>query len=1025
MEGNMRKRVFACYIFILFGLFLDLSIAKGFGINGDSLFLPSPPVFLNNTSNWADSVLKQLTLAEKVGQMMMVACYPKKGKEDRNRITKLIQKYNIGGIIFFQGSPNDVAELAAYYQSISKTPLIYAIDGEWGLSMRLEKTIVYPRQMMLGAITNDTLIYQMGRDIGKQLKMLGIHINFAPVVDINNNPENPVINSRSFGELRDNVVHKGILYMKGLQDEGIIAVAKHFPGHGDTDVDSHYGLPVIKHSLERLDSMELYPFRALIGCGVGGVLMAHMNVPILDTTPNLPSSLSALIIDSLLKKQLNFKGLVFTDAMGMKGVADLYPPEEANYMAVKAGNDIVLMPDEVEKSIDKLLKMVENCEIDTFDIDVSCTKILQAKKWSVIDGLKENKMPAVNLNSKLNSSGFKLTQSKLIEQSITIAKDKEGIIPIIHLDTCRIALLSLGGNPGNEYQQTVQKYANVETFHFKGTEETGAFMKVFDSLQTYNLVLLSLHSSEFRAQKQFGVSDRLLEWTNAIMNRYPVLLNVFTNPYLLQKFQFLDNSRAVVVSYENDSLTQCISAEMLFGAFGAKGKLPVSIDSVYFAGTGIESQGGTRIKYTSPLEAGFDELKLKSIDSLVEDAISKRAMPGCQVLAARNGMVFFQKSYGYQTYRKIHPIDNNDLYDLASVTKICSTIPSLMLLDQNGIIDINQPLSSYLHELDSTNKSGMLIKDILLHQGGLKAWIPFSLSYLEPIYPEQTLSKSKYSEDFPIQVGSNYYLNKQYQYKDSCFSHYQSPQYSVEVAECLFMNAALKDSIYKTIYESELDKPGTYRYSDIGFYLFQKMIENKVQKDLSKFADSSFYIPLGATSLGYLPLKRFNKDMIAPTENDLVFRRQIIQGYVHDPGAAMLGGIAGHAGLFSNSNDLAKYMQMLLNGGTYGGHNFFEKEIVRKYTSCQECDKGNRRGLGFDKPEPDSKKNGPVFKGISTDSYGHSGFTGTMVWADPSTGILFIFLSNRVFPDANCNKLLEMNVRTNIQKAIYDARLDQ
>jgi beta-N-acetylhexosaminidase len=1021
----MKKILIINFAILISGFFVQNSIAKVTDYRNDSLFLPLAPVFMGNSSKWADSVMLNLSTAEKIGQMFMVASYPRKGTEDIKRVTKLIQKYNIGGIIFFQGTPKEISELTDYYQSVSKIPLLFAIDGEWGLSMRLDNTIEYPRQMMLGAITNDTIIYQMGRDIGKQLKLLGIQINFAPVIDINNNPENPVINSRSFGEIRDNVVHKGILYMKGLQDEGIIAVAKHFPGHGDTDVDSHYGLPVIRHSMERLDSVELYPFRALIGCGVGGVLMAHMNVLTLDTTPNLPSSLSPLIIDSLLKSRLNFKGLVFTDAMTMKGVTDLYPPEVANCMAVKAGNDIVLMPDEVEKSIDNLLKMIENCEIDSNDIDISCRKILQAKKWVLIDRKIKGKHPVTDVTSLLNTNSFELTQHKLIEQAITVIKDKDTILPLTNLDTCRIALLSLGGKPANEYQKALQKYTQVDAFHFSGNEETGAFKLIFDSLQHYNLVLLSIHSSEFRAQKQFGVSDRLLEWANAIMNKYPVVLTAFVNPYLLQKFQFIEKSRAVVVSYENDSVTQDLTAQMLFGAFGSKGKLPVSIDSLYIAGTGIQSEGGIRLKYTLPLEAGFNETKLEDIDSLVGDAIAKRAIPGCQVLVAKNGMVFFQKAYGYYTYQNTHRVTNDDLFDLASVTKICSTVPSIMTLDQNGLIDINQPLSTYLHELDSTNKSQILIKDVLLHQAGLISWIPFYLNYLEPIFPDQSLSGTKFSTTYPFEIGKNYFLNKEYKYRDSCFSSFQSPKYSVEVAECFYENPILIDSIYKSIYTSVLDKPGVYRYSDIGFYLFQKMIEKTVSKKLNQFTDSCFYIPLGATTLGYLPLKKFDKDRIAPTENDFIFRKQIVQGHVHDPGAAMLGGVGGHAGLFSNSNDLAKYMQMLLNEGTYGGHKFFDKEIVRKYTSCQECEKGNRRGLGFDKPEPGQVKAGQTIKGMSTESYGHSGFTGTMVWSDPSTGILYIFLSNRVYPDANVNKLLEMDLRTNIQKVIYDARIEK
>lgn len=1026
MKGMKGIRGIRGRIIFLIGTIFIIGVSYQFSYNSSELVKygfkdePTLPQCFTITTSWADSINHTLSSSEKFGQLLMVAAYPKKGKNDIERVSRLIRDYKIGGIIFFHGTPSEVCDLAKYYQSISNIPLLIAVDGEWGLSMRIDNTIVYPRQMMLGAIQNDDLIYQMGRDIGRQLKTLGIHINFAPVVDINNNPVNPVINSRSFGEMRDNVVRKSLLYMKGMQDEGIITVAKHFPGHGDTDVDSHYELPVIKHPLERLDSIELYPFRALIDKGVDGVMIAHMNVLTLDSTPNLPSSLSPVIVDTLLKQKLNFKGLVFTDAMSMKGVADLNKPEVNNMLAYEAGNDIILMPDEVEKTIDSFKIAVDSGCIDTIGLEARSLKVLKAKSWVLKHALKQLDSDPIKINAELHKSEFELTRQKLIEESLTIIADSSSIIPIKRIDTCRIASVSLGGATGNEYQRTLRDYAAVDCYHLNGAEDLKSFMKVFDTLKFYDVLLLSIHGNDFRAQKQFGVSDRLMEWTDAFTNRYRVILNAFVNPYLLNSLHYLNNCKAIIVSYENDSVVQNLSAQMLFGAIGAKGHLPVGIGNGYPAGTGVISDGGIRLKYTTPLEAGFDEKKLTRIDSLVYNAIDNKAMPGCQILVARNGKVFWRKSYGYATYQKKEPINNDYLYDLASVTKVTSTIPALMSLDQAGLIDINEPLCAYYKELDSTNKSKIIIKDVLLHQAGFQSWIPFYMSFLEPMIPGQSLTSNKQSSAYPIELGKNMYANKHIKYKDNTFSKVKNDKYTVEVADGLFMNPSLVDSIYNTIYNSKIDDHPTYHYSDLGFYLFTRMIEKVAGIDLMHYTDSCFYKPLGATTLGYLPLHRYDKSVIAPTENDLVFRKQLVQGYVHDPGAAMLGGIAGHAGLFSNSNDLAKYMQMLLNGGTYGGTEFFKKEIVQKYTSSHASEKGNRRGLGFDKPEPNAKS-GPTCKGVSTESFGHSGFTGTMVWADPSTGILYIFLSNRVFPDAVNNKLLEMDVRTNIQQVIYDA----
>jgi beta-glucosidase-like glycosyl hydrolase/CubicO group peptidase (beta-lactamase class C family) len=1017
---KFRKGLLIFFAAMIAGIFIQFSVDKRPVSEQDFIFKPSPPPFLKDSSAWSDSVYLSLSARERISQLFMVAAYPRRGAADINRVTELIQKYRVGGIIFFQGTPEQIAELTKYYQSISQVPLLFAIDGEWGLSMRFENTIQYPRQMMLGAINDDDAIYRMGRDIGKQMKMLGLHINFAPVVDVNNNPANPVINSRSFGEIRENVARKGLLYMKGMQDEGILAVAKHFPGHGDTDSDSHYELPVIKYSYERLDSIELFPFKALIEGGVGGVMTAHLNVLGIDTSRNLPSSLSAIITDSLLKHRLNFRGLVFTDAMTMKGVSDLYEQEVANSMAVAAGNDIILMPGDVEKTIRKVEELIRENKIAVERINASCMKILLAKEWAVSHS--KTGVKRYPDQDDLISSDFQITQRKLVEKAITVIRNERNILPLKRLDTLKIASVSLGNTFGNRYGKTLALYTDVDSFHLDGTESLTELTRTLDTLRYYNLVLLSLHGNDLKATKQFGISDELITIADIILYLYPTVLNVFTNPYFLPNLKNYEKSRAIIISYENNALVQDLSAQLVFGGIGAKGKLPVTITEQYGAGAGIKTEGGIRMKYTIPAEEGFDRERFAVIDSLVEDAIDKKAMPGCQVLLARHGKVVMYKSYGYYDYLKTREVRNSDLYDLASITKIVATVPSIMKLEQNRMIDIHAPLSKYLPELDTTNKAKIRIDDVLLHQAGIVSWIPFYISTIEPLYPNQDFAQSRHSKRYPIQVGKHYFVNKHLKYKDNCYSDVFSAQYPVEVARGLYMSPVLIDSVFLTIYASEIDeKPGKYRYSDLGFYLFRRMIERLTRMGMEDFVDSAFYAPLGATTLGYRPLERFDRQNIAPTENDLVFRRQILQGYVHDPGAAMLGGVSGHAGLFSNANDLAKFMQMLMNGGKYGGEQYLDKKLIRQYTSCVACENGNRRGLGFDKPENDTTKNGPTFRGISPESYGHTGFTGTMTWADPETGILYIFLSNRVYPDAVYNKLAEMNVRTNIQKAIYDA----
>lgn len=1025
MREKFQKGLLIFFIAIITGVFFQFSIDRRPVSEQEFSFTPSPPPFLSDSSSWVDSVVKSLSPKDWIGQLFMAAAYPNLGKKDVQRVTNLIKDHHIGGIIFFQGTPDEVARLARYYQSISDVPLLIAIDGEWGPSMRIDQTIRYPRQMMLGAINDNDLIYQMGRDIGKQLKMLGIHVNFAPVIDVNNNPNNPVINSRSFGENRENVARKGILYMKGMQDEGIIAVAKHFPGHGDTDIDSHYDLPIILHNAQRLDSIELYPFRALIESGICGVMTAHLSVPILDTTPNLPSTLSATIEDSLLKGVMNFKGLIFTDAMTMKGVTKLFEADVSNCLAVLAGNDIVLMPEDVGRSINQIEKMVEAGQITTVDIQERCKKILKAKEWAVLPAHLNKRLSDKELIDSLNSPYFEMIRRKLIEKSITLVENKQEIIPFKNLEKLNIAVLSLGSDSVFEFQRAMTLYDNTSDFQIRGNEDSAFISHLLDTLQNFNVIVLSLHSDEFRANKQFGISEQLLRVTDTILSCYPTILTVFANPYMLSRLRHLKNNLALVVSYENDKTTQNLTAQILFGGIGAEGHLPVSINQDYRVGRGLMTEGGIRLRYLTPLEAGFNEKKLQKIDSIIYNAIGQRAMPGCQVLAAKNGQVFLQKAYGYHDYYQKQQVQNTDLYDLASITKIVSAVPALMYLEEQGLIDVNDHLSKYLPELDSTNKDKLRIEDVLLHQAGLQSFIPFYINTIQPVYPNQKFSSSRYSKQYPIHAGKNLYINKQLKYKDGCYSHQADEIYALNIADGLFENPSLIDSVFNAIYSSEISKSKKYCYSDLGFILFYRMVERLTNIKFNNFLDSYLYAPLGASTLTYRPLEKFDKLRIAPTENDLIFRKQIIQGYVHDPGAAMLGGVSGHAGLFSNANDLAKYMQMLLNKGSYGGKQMLDHNLIEKYTSCIACENGNRRGLGFDKPEIDTTKNGSAFKGISAESYGHTGFTGTMVWSDPSTGIIYIFLSNRVYPDAVNNKLLEMNIRTQVQKAIYEAMIEK
>jgi len=990
-------------------------------LNGSSIDPPQVknPAFLSSDSIWVNSVMKTMSLDDKIAQLLMVAAYSNRDETHFAEIDHLVEKYNIGGLIFFQGGPVRQVNLTNRYQKKSRIPLMIAIDGEWGLAMRLDSTISYPKQMTLGAIQDDALIYQMGFDIGMQCKRMGIHINFAPVADVNNNPANPVINSRSFGENPNTVAVKAQKYSEGLQDAGIISTAKHFPGHGDTDADSHFSLPVIKKSVERLDSIELLPFRYLIERGVPAIMAAHLSIPALDTTADLASSLSPAIIDSLLRFKMKYTGLVFTDAMNMKGVSKFFKPGDAELMAFLAGNDIMLMPGDVPKAIASIRKEIKKGNIPEAELDARCRKVLLAKAWA---GLKSFKPITTNsLCEDLNSPAYEVLRRKLISNSITVVKNNRQVLPLFRLENHSVASLSIGTGKPDQFASTLRLYTSVDTFLISKDAGKNAFDSLNAKLSRYNTLIVSIQETSQWPGRKYGLSEKSLNYLSQLDFPGITILNVFGNPYSLSLFTSFEMFDAVIVSYEDTPDTREISAQAIFGALPVSGKLPFSAAPFFKAGDGIEIDDIRRLSYGIPEETGLDSRKMLKIDSIAGEAIKLKAIPGCQILVARHGKVVYNKSYGYQTYRNTQKITNDDIYDIASLTKITSTVPSLMQLYDQGKFNINGTIGDFLPDLNAGNKGSMKILDVLTHQAGLPAWIPFYYKVIEPLDATETLFSSKYSDVYSIKLANNSYANRNIVLKDSLFSRNYSKEYPSHVAEGLYLRADYLDTIYNDINNSELAPKKEYKYSDLGYYLFHRIIENITSQNLYPYVYESFYSKLGATTLGYLPLNRFSAERIVPTENDILFRKQLIRGYVHDPGAAMLGGIAGHAGVFSSANDLAKMMQMYLNGGVYGGRMFLSDTTLLRFTSCYNCFNGNRRGLGFDKPEFDPKKPGPSSKLASPGSYGHSGFTGTLVWIDPQYDLVYIFLSNRIHPDQYNQKLIETDVRTKIHDAIYNS----
>ncbi|RPE00059.1 beta-N-acetylglucosaminidase [Aureibaculum marinum] len=934
---------------------------------------------------WVDSIMKSMTIDEKIGQLFMVQTYSNRDAQHEQDIIDLIKTYHIGGLVFFQGTPEKQIKMTNVFQKTSKVPLLIGFDGEWGLDMRLDNTYRFPWNMTLGAIQDESLIEEFGEMLGKHHSRIGIHVNFAPVVDVNINPANPIIGNRSFGEDPKNVAAKAIAFTKGMQSKHVLANAKHFPGHGDTDADSHLTLPTIPFSKQRLDSVELYPYRELFKNGLASVMVGHLSVPELEPNEALPSSLSKNIVNDLLKEKMGFKGLIFTDALNMKGAANFSSAAEINLEVIKAGNDILLMPGDIPASFAKLKEAIANGTITKTRLDESVRKILKAKYWA---GLKNFKpITLENLHEDINGEDAEMLHYKLIENATTLLKNELQVFPVKDLSEAKIAYVKLGDDDNTTFVNRLNDYTKVDVISGKNLNE------VIKKLKPYNLVIIGYHKSNESAWKDFKFSNKELVWLQEIARSKRVILDVFASAYSLLDIKTFTNIESVLVSYQNSKISQDISAQQIFGALSTKGRLPVSINDDFKVGDGINSSKLYRLSYGVPESVGMSSKKLERIDSLAKQVINSKMAPGLQVLVARKGKVVYRKSFGYHTAKKETRVQNSHLYDLASVTKILGGLPLIMKAEEEGKFTLETTLGELFPVLSNTDKKDITLKEALSHYGRLQAWIPYYLKTLDSV--------TKKASD-------KYYRNR------------PSEKFSIKVANKLYLRTDYKDSMYQAIADSPLLTRKRYKYSGLIFYLFNDYFEKTYNQPMDISDETFFYKPLGATTLTYKPREKFSEKIIVPTERDMYFREQLLRGYVHDQGAAMFGGVNGNAGLFSNSNDVAKMMQMYLQEGYYGGKRYFKAETVRKFNKRYYSKNDVRRGLGFDKPQINPREKATCGC-VSPKSFGHSGYTGTYTWADPETELVYVFLSNRVYPTANNSGLVKSNIRTVAQQIIQDA----
>ncbi|OUR91841.1 beta-N-acetylglucosaminidase [Flavobacteriales bacterium 34_180_T64] len=948
------------------------------------------PLTQNNDiaqQKWVDSIYNSMTLEEKVGQLYMVQVFSNQDKKTEASIVNLILKHKIGGLIYSKGGPKRQAKLNNELQAVSKVPLLVGMDAEWGLSMRLDSTYAFPWNMTLGAIRDNALVEKTGYHIGEHCKRLGVHFNFAPVVDINTNPKNPIIGNRSFGEDRDNVTAKGLAFMKGMQAAGVLANAKHFPGHGDTDSDSHKTLPTINFNEKRIDSIELYPYRELIKEGLSSVMVAHLNVPSLESRPGFPSSLSKHIVTDILKERLQFKGLIFTDALNMKGASNFSNPGDIDLAAFMAGNDVLLISEDVPKGITKIAEAYNKKDVTEERLAHSVKKILMAK-YKV--GLHDySPIGTANLVEDLNRIEDDALYEELLENAITVTRNQNEILPLRHLETKKIAYVKLGDDVGSTFFDELKKYAKVHEVKAEKLDQ------LITKLQNYNTVVVGFHKSNTNPWKGYKFTDQELVWLYEIARTNTVILDVFARPYALIDLHSIENIEGVVVSYQNSEIAQQKSAQLIFGAIGAKGKLPVSTGEHFNVNDGFVYNSILNLSYGLPERVGMSSEKLMRLDSVANYAVNNKMTPGIQLLVARKGKVIYNKTFGKHTYQGKELVKHNDMYDVASLTKILATLPLLMELEEKKVLSLNTKLSKILPEYKESNKEDVTIKQMLSHYARLKPWIPFYAATLDSVTKKPD---------------AKYYRKK------------SSPKYPIKVADEVYLRYDYPDSIQEIIKESDLLTRLRYRYSDMPYYILKKYIEDYYDKPLNELVQEHFYQSLGANYTTYNPSPKFSDKQIVPTEIDDYYRYQKIHGYVHDMGAAMQNGVGGHAGIFSNANDVAKIMQLYLQKGFYGGKRYFKSETIEKFNKCYYCHKDNRRGIGFDKPQLGDT--GPTCGCISMTSFGHSGFTGTYAWADPEEEIVYIFLANRTYPKAGKNLLLRENIRTEIQRLIYEAIIE-
>ncbi|HSV87338.1 MAG TPA: glycoside hydrolase family 3 N-terminal domain-containing protein, partial [Bacteroidales bacterium] len=810
-------------------------------------------------THWVDSVLESLTIEQRIAQLIMIEVRPGQDPHFGSQIEQIIRRYNPGGMIFFRGGPVRQVHLTNRFQAAAQTPMLVGMDAEWGPAMRLDSLIAFPHQLTMGAMSSNDLVYQMGMEAGRQLRRLGVHISFSPVVDVNNNPKNPVINFRSFGECRYNVTNKGLAYMRGLQSAGIIASAKHFPGHGDTHQDSHFTLPLLELSRQELDSTHIFPFRQLIREGIHSVMVAHLQIPALESERNLASSLSPKIVNNLLINELEFKGLIVTDALDMQGVSDHFKPGELEVRAFLAGNDILLMPQDISAAVQAIKEAIDRRRISIDDLNQRVRKVLFYKQMMGLANYRP--VNPDRLLSDINSRNVHIINNRIAKAATSLIRNQGDIVPIRFSRGQRIAVLSLGAETGNAFQRMIANHGWYSQYSLTKAHTPQQASEILKTLYDYDLVIVGVHRNSNNVARNYGINADNINFLVSLAQQQKVILTLFANPYSLMPFgEDVLYFEAIVVAFQDGIPFEEAAAQVIFGGVGARGRLPVSVPPHFPVHMGYKTPDNFRIQFAFPEEAGVEAHFLNAVDSIVQMAIDSMAFPGSQVAIVKDGLLIYHKAFGYHTYERLQPVQLTDLYDLASITKIAATTAAMMNLVDQDRINLRKRIGYYLKFSGDSSLSRLALRDIMAHQARLQPWIPFF---------ESTILKN--GERLP-----------------GFYSDTISEAFPVRIAENMYLAASFRDSIFHRVLNTPLQKRRTYVYSDLGFILLADLIKQQSGLPLDEFMQHYFFDPMELATMTFNPLDRFEPTQIVPSQNDTLWRRQVVRGFVNDPAAAML-----------------------------------------------------------------------------------------------------------------------------------------